>query len=666
MTSETDSENRRFDRLFPWCYALAFASVSFLVHLSYFPIGNTGVETDFYADLAPAARKLWNGELSPESYLFKGPVYPFLLTAVFAMVQDWYRSGVLINVIGSGFTIVLMYALVRRLFDRSVAVWACVLLSVTPIFFVQSHRASTDILFLDLSLLSIYLFLGNGTSNYFRAGLVGGIAFLTRYNGIFLLPAAIACLSFYPAGAGFADRIRAALRYSAGFIVAICPWILFQFFKTGKPLQTRNLENVRLEFYPPRADGTSPEFDTIWQLIAHDPIHFFRRYFANIPEHVRLDFNILFPWIVGVLASVGAIVLLIRGRSRARAAFFVFSLGYLGVMALVFWVPRFSLFLVPTYLTLVVIALTAWKGRFARIATTIAVLLLATSFGKEVIENERVFHDELPLHVLEAADHLAADPDSEGAFLLARKPHLAFYAGMEPRFYPTARMSYSELLAHSAERNIRYLAYGQQEYAEFPWLRFLSLVDSLPYLEPVYHSRELIVHRLDPALDLEEARNLEPYVIAKWGLASAKLDLDLDRYAIATDELATYHMSKGEPSLAIDAIERSLQFLLSQPAEPANDIRVSRLRVNLAVALMNDGRPDRAMDVLESNLALLEGGLDSSSLAQTHFVAGILQEGRRELDLARFHYEAARPIFESNGNRESVSEIDSRLRRLGR
>ena len=66
----------RFDRLFPWLYALAYAAVAFFVHARFFPIGDIGTESDFYAELAPAARAMVAGEFSVLNHPYKGPLYP--------------------------------------------------------------------------------------------------------------------------------------------------------------------------------------------------------------------------------------------------------------------------------------------------------------------------------------------------------------------------------------------------------------------------------------------------------------------------------------------------------------------------------------------------------------------------------------------------------------
>ncbi|MBU1071783.1 hypothetical protein KKG45_00900, partial [bacterium] len=119
---------RRFDRYFPLIYAAVYAAVALAVQLAWFPVGDLGVETDFYGDLVIAAQRLWHGEFSVLNYPYKGPLTSFALVGVHAVVSllggDWYRSGVTLNLICAALFLILLYRLLLRTFNRRVAICA--------------------------------------------------------------------------------------------------------------------------------------------------------------------------------------------------------------------------------------------------------------------------------------------------------------------------------------------------------------------------------------------------------------------------------------------------------------------------------------------------------------------------------------------------------------
>src|SRR5207247_6765591 len=92
--------------------------------------------------------------------------------------------------------------------------------------FQHGYGAMTDALAIMLQSLSLFLLLtraGDRALGY--AGLVGGIAFLTRYNAVYLLPTGIAAIL---GGATSApNHRRATLLFVAGFLAPVVPWVIY-------------------------------------------------------------------------------------------------------------------------------------------------------------------------------------------------------------------------------------------------------------------------------------------------------------------------------------------------------------------------------------------------------------------------------------------------------
>jgi hypothetical protein len=93
--------------------SVIYALTAFVVHLKWFPIGDLGVESDFYAELVVSAQRLASGDFAVANYPFKGPLYSFLLVAVHSIAglfgSDWYRSAVLLNAICSAASLVVLF-----------------------------------------------------------------------------------------------------------------------------------------------------------------------------------------------------------------------------------------------------------------------------------------------------------------------------------------------------------------------------------------------------------------------------------------------------------------------------------------------------------------------------------------------------------------------------
>src|SRR5215510_8482144 len=176
-----------FDTLFPLLYALAYTILGIFLQFRFFPIGDIDLETDFYGDLVIAAQHLAAGRFSVHDFPWKGPVYVFALTPARWIAGDWYRGAVVLSALAGGATLLLAYRLTLRLFDRRVAILSMCTLSLVVEFFVQYHRASTDILFLLISMASMKcsLLAAGSLRRHAAAGALAALAFLTRYNGIF-------------------------------------------------------------------------------------------------------------------------------------------------------------------------------------------------------------------------------------------------------------------------------------------------------------------------------------------------------------------------------------------------------------------------------------------------------------------------------------------------
>ncbi len=126
-------------------------------------------------------RSVYPGDLP--LYIVFYPLYPWLTTAVNALLDDPLVSAFVVSGVASLFVAPLMYRLVREDEGPAVALRAAWFVLIFPTAYFL-HIGFTESLFLALVLGS---FLAARTRHWLVAGLLGGLAALTRINGLVLL-----------------------------------------------------------------------------------------------------------------------------------------------------------------------------------------------------------------------------------------------------------------------------------------------------------------------------------------------------------------------------------------------------------------------------------------------------------------------------------------------
>jgi len=126
-------------------------------------------------------RSVYPGDLP--LYIVFYPLFPWLITGVNAVLDDPLVSAFVVSGVASLFVAPLMYRLVRQDEEPDAAMRAAWFLLIFPTAYFL-HIGYTESLFLALVLGS---FLAARTRHWVLAGLLGGLAALTRINGLVLL-----------------------------------------------------------------------------------------------------------------------------------------------------------------------------------------------------------------------------------------------------------------------------------------------------------------------------------------------------------------------------------------------------------------------------------------------------------------------------------------------
>ncbi len=498
------------DPWLPWTVAGMFLAVMSFLTFRYHTVGGLGVETDFYAELFPQAKKLIEGEFSPLNYGPKGPVYSFFLAGTYLFVREFFQAGLVLNLLTAAGFLVVFYFLARRVFNPLTAAAALLAVSLNYMFLNYAYQAGSDMPFMLLCALSLlFLFRDGGKRDLALSAVFGTLAFLTRYNGAFVPAGAMTFFAF--SDGTRRERLRKAGIWLGVFLAAGMPWFIPNWIVAGSPVKNDNYMNVMMEFYALGmgaqyenwTDALPRQFTGMRDIILHDPLYFISHWAKNALAYFLADIGELIGWGAGVFVLSGMAALIFVRPVKTRLLYLVFGLFYSLILALVFYNSRFSLFLLAIYIPFAVWPFTlAPASRFLRwlFRGAIAAFVIVTVLGG--VSSARRVYAEIqfaPTFLKEMGRELGKREPDKSQKVMARKPHVAYYAGLEAIMFPESPRTVEELVAHSREHDIRYIVYTGVEAQVRPSLQqaLLNLEEEKPGLHLEFYNRFGIVYRVD-------------------------------------------------------------------------------------------------------------------------------------------------------------------------
>jgi len=451
-------------------------------------IGDYMAETDFYGAYAEGARLVQHGHLIPSRYGVVGPGYEVLLALVGFVVPNLFVAAELISLIATVLTVLLWFALLRRRADARVAFAAAALLAVNTFLFRYGYSATTDAASIAWQALALFLLLGRaGTRARLGAGLAAAVAFLTRYNAIYLVPAGL--LAIVAGGtlasegdpAPGARRGREALFFSVGFLAPVVPWVLFS-LAHGSGFSFQLHHNIAYEVFA-RSKGIpwddyqkymQPQFHSLWDVIARDPRAVAARMVINVGEHLRDDALKLMGWPTALAAAAGLMLALFDKRARSLWPVLVSAALLFLTLVPAFYSERYSLALMPMYTALGGLAFGSPRLAFpaGRLWLKALLILLPLALALDANVKSQAYNmSQLPVEILDAAATLR-ELKRPGDKVIARKPHIAFHAGVEAVPFPFAD-SLSQLASGARRLGARWMYFSWPEAETRPAFWFM-------------------------------------------------------------------------------------------------------------------------------------------------------------------------------------------------
>lgn len=402
-------------------------------------------ETDLIGEYVPAAQELMSGHIDLGHYTFKGPGYPLMIAvAARAFGGDAALAARFLSPIAAALAVWAAYLLASVSLGERIGAFTALALIFSPIMVRYAIEAGTDAPAVALMLLSTWLVVARrGLLGMLAAGLLAGYAVLTRSNAVFLLPCAAATLLVR------ARRISSVAIYALGAAIPMVAWTVIA-SRVGPSPPDRNYLNVAWELY-----GRGVPWDT-FQVTIGKQFHSMRDVFMFSPlraiTHVAWnlvyfrvrDWGELVTPLLGVFAFPGVVLM---ARNPTARAWSVHAAACGVVLAAVFYNPRFGMYLLPFYLASAGLALT-WcafrlnslpmqsKFRSLRALAVPVVGALALGGSGTVATTSAVNMLENAPHETRIAGQELRSLGLSGQSIVARKPHVAYYASMKYVAFP--------------------------------------------------------------------------------------------------------------------------------------------------------------------------------------------------------------------------------------
>ncbi len=483
---------------------LATFVVFVIIAFRYHVVGDYGVETDFFWAYVPAAEEFYGGRIGIEE--FRGPLYPIALALVNLLAGDFFDAGRFLSALSGSVAVVCSFLLLRTYVRRDAALLGALLIASGPFFVQYSYTAGTDMFFTALTLGGAVLLFkpeGRSSRHIVGASFLFALAYLTRYNGIFVLVAMPLVLAVVnPHRLGGREALQAAGVAVGGFLLFIAPWGVYNLIEKGSFFYNRNYLNIAYEMFAKGTVGwdqywatAAEKYGSLTAVILHDPSTFIGTVMTNSVEHAASDLGSLLGWHLGVPAVIGFALMLRDKAGRAVAAFSLFFVVHFGVLLLVFYGERFSLTLLPLYMLGVVWTLTRPAVLKLRLwnrvpmGGLVLLILLGWTIRSSYGHNAPMIASG-PVELLEIARWTEANlPDATAdAVVVSRKPHAGYYLGMRWVYFPTVE-TYEQLMAELRRTQASYLYFGLMEAGMRPQFRYLlDPSGAPPGLTPVIYT----------------------------------------------------------------------------------------------------------------------------------------------------------------------------------
>ena len=649
-------------------FLIALAAIAFGFH----PVGDYFTESDFYGGYADGARSLVRGGIDFTRYGVVGPLYEFALAGMGVLTRDLFTAARLISVIAAVATLLMWGEIGDAWFGPVGAFALSLLLAVNPTFVRYGYSATTDMLAVAVATAAIFaLPRGARKGSALFAGVWAALAALTRYNLLVLVPALVIAIA-----AGWTGDTQARRRdlwfFLASSLTILGAWSVLS-------LAAGHLPGEQLLRNPDFFLGSTPAHtleeryraltgpasrDSVTEPVAGSPAGSnAARVVSRIMAHAVSIGGDLLGWPVTIATLLGLSLMCISRRWASLVAWVPIAGLLLLALVPVFPSPRYALVLLPLALLPLAggieIVLLGGGPVLRTAAALVAIAIPACLSVGASVSLQRSCYAAMPLEAKAAGEMLRRLGPADGR-VLARKGHVAYYAGMSVVPFPIVS-SLSSLASYARGRRASYLYYSWFEARLRP--EFAYLLDTsaaVPGLEVLSATRDKpsVTFRIGPRFgeappwwNDEDAKSL---IAAR---VNALLYQD-ERAWPALMTLAGNELRRGRLDQALEDLEDASQ---AKPGQPETNLLTGEVlrRLGRPLEALAAFERARGAGLGESDVALGEGwalhDLGRNREAAERWRPHIATT--REPELLR----SMRETFSVLGDSAAVAEVDRAL-----
>ena len=242
----------------------------YLLQMSSNPYFTSPTMDALYHDLW--AQAISQGNWIGDQVFFRAPFYPYFLGIIYKLFGHNYFIPRLIQHLIGSFSVILIYFLARRLFNRKVAVLSAILSSIYGVLVYYEDELLLDFLLVFFGVLLVLLLYRAEekpkSSGFFIAGLVASLFAITRPNLLIFIPFILLWILFL-LKFNFKKKIVFSLFFLLGLFALILP-ITVRNYLVAKDFVLISSQGG-INFYignNPQADGTSaflPPYGDDWE-----------------------------------------------------------------------------------------------------------------------------------------------------------------------------------------------------------------------------------------------------------------------------------------------------------------------------------------------------------------------------------------------------------------
>ncbi|MCJ7498480.1 MAG: tetratricopeptide repeat protein [candidate division Zixibacteria bacterium] len=218
------------------------------------------------------AQSIAQGNWIGDQVFFRAPFYPYFLGIIYKLFGHNYIIPRLFQHLIGSLSVILIYFLSRKLFDRKVACLSAFFAAIYGIFIYYEDELLLDFLLVFIGVLLILLLHQSEenpkNSEFFAAGLVSGLFAITRPNILIFIPFVLIWIFLF-LKFDFKRKIIYSLFFIFGLILLILP-VTSRNYLVGKDFVLISSQGG-INFYignNPEADGTSaflPPYGDDWE-----------------------------------------------------------------------------------------------------------------------------------------------------------------------------------------------------------------------------------------------------------------------------------------------------------------------------------------------------------------------------------------------------------------